>query len=63
MQMDINAINDRLGVISNQVAGVAKLLKRRAARKVRKTDTKSEDATYGDVRNVKPGFAGTARTD
>ena len=45
MQMDIAAINDRLGVISNQVAGVAKLLKRRAARKAGKTDTKSDGAT------------------
>jgi hypothetical protein len=45
MQIDIDSINDRLGVISNQVAGVAKLLKRRAARKAGKTDTKSDGAT------------------
>jgi hypothetical protein len=37
MQMDIQSINERLGVISNQVAGVAKLLKRRANRAA-KTD-------------------------
>ncbi|MDP1867016.1 MAG: hypothetical protein Q8L13_11835 [Bradyrhizobium sp.] len=33
MQMDIDAIKERLGVMSNQISGVAQLLKRRQGRK------------------------------
>jgi len=36
MQMDIDRIKDLMGVMSNQIAGVAQLIKRRQTRKPKK---------------------------
>jgi hypothetical protein len=49
MQMDIDTIKDRMGVLSNQVAGVAQLIKRqgRAAAKAKRAKKPQTPPTQG----------------